>query len=94
MKIRLSNAAIRDLREAQARIAFDSPTAARQVILRIQKAVELIASRPEIGRLSVDKKTREWSVPGLPYVIPYRTVGDVLEVIRIWHTSRDRPGEW
>ena len=94
MKIRLSNAAIRDLREAQAHIALDSPTAARQVVLRIQKAVELIASRPEIGRLSADKKSREWSVPGLSYLFPYRVVGDELEVVRIWHTSRDRPEKW
>ena len=94
MKIRLSNAAIRDLRQAQAYIALDSPTAARQVVLRLQKAVELIASRPEIGRSSGDKKTREWSVPGLSYLIMYRVVGDVLEVVRIWHTSRDRPEKW
>jgi toxin ParE1/3/4 len=94
MKIRLMKAAIRDLREAQAYIAVDSPAAARQVVLRLQKAVELVASRPEIGRLSADKKMREWSVPGLPYVIPYRVVGDVLEVVRVWHTSRDRPEKW
>lgn len=94
MSIRLSNAAIKDLREAQAYIALDNPVAARQVVLRLQKAVELIALRPEIGRLSADKRTREWSVPGLSYVIPYRVVGDVLEVIRVWHTSRDRPEQW
>lgn len=94
MKIRLMKAAIRDLREAQAYIAFDDPAAARQVVFRLKKAVELIAERPDIGRPSADRRTREWSVPGLPYVIPYRQVGDVLEIIRVWHTSRDRPGEW
>lgn len=94
MKIRLMKAAIRDLREAQAYIAMDSPAAARQIVLRLQKVIELVASRPDIGRLSTDKKTREWSVPGLPYVIPYRVVGDVLEIVRIWHTSRDRPEKW
>jgi len=94
MKIRLMKAAIRDLREAQAYIAVDDPRAAKQVVLRLQKAVELIATRPEIGRPNADGATREWSVPGLPYVIPYRIAGDVLEVVRIWHNSRDRPEKW
>lgn len=87
-------AAIRDLREAQAYIAFDNPTAAKQVVLRLKKAIELVAARPDIGRPSADIRIREWSVPGLPYVIPYRVVGGTLEVIRIWPTSRDRPGKW
>jgi toxin ParE1/3/4 len=94
MKIRLMKAAIKDLRETQAYIAVDDPRAAKQVILRLQKAVELIATRPEIGRQNADGAAREWSAPGLPYVIPYRIVGDVLEVVRVWHTSRDRPEKW
>lgn len=94
MKIRLMKAAIRDLREAQAYIAFDNPTAAKQVVIRLKKAVELIATRPDIGRPSADAKIREWSVPGLPFLIPYRVAGDTLEVIRIWHTSRERPEKW
>jgi toxin ParE1/3/4 len=94
MKIRLTKAAIKDLREAQAYIALDSPTAAKQVIVRIQRAVELISTRPEIGRPSEDRMTREWSVPGLPYMIPYRIVGDVVEIVRIWHTRRERPETW
>jgi toxin ParE1/3/4 len=94
MKIRLTKAAIKDLREAQAYIALDKPAAAKQVVVRIQRAVELIATRPEIGRPSEDSTTREWSVPGLPYMIPCRLVGDVVEIIRIWHTSRERPETW
>lgn len=94
MKIRLSQAAVRDLREVRAHIALDSPEAARQVVVRLQKSVELLAARPDMGRPSANGKTREWSVPGLPYVIPYRVVDDVLEIVRIWHTRRDRPDEW
>jgi plasmid stabilization system protein ParE len=94
MKIRLMKAAITDLREAQAYIALENPAAAKQVVIRIQRAVELIATRSEIGRPSEDRMTREWSVPGLPYMIPYRIVGDVIEIVRIWHTSRERPQTW
>jgi plasmid stabilization system protein ParE len=94
MKIRLSKAAISDLRETQAYISLDSPVTARQVVVRLQKAVELIAERPEIGRLLDGGGTREWSVPRLPYVIPYRVTGSGLKVLRFWHTSRDRPAAW
>lgn len=95
MKIRLMKAAIRDLREVHAYIAADDPNAARRVILKLGKAIDLIGNRPEIGRPSSSGQVaREWSIPGLPYVIPYRISGDTIEIIRVWHTSRQRPKEW
>jgi plasmid stabilization system protein ParE len=41
------------------------------------------------GGLKRANNTREFVVPGLPYVIIYRPVGDVVDVIAIFHTSRD-----
>lgn len=94
MKIRLTKAAIADLREAQAYVALDNPNAALKLALKIEKAVALIGQRPNIGRPTPAQGVREWSVPGLPYVIPYRVLDEVIEIIRIWHTSRKRPTEW
>jgi toxin ParE1/3/4 len=94
MRIRLTKAAIRDLREVHSYIAADDPKAAPRVILKLEKAIELIGERPQIGRPIPGQPVREWSVPGLPYVIPYRASGDLVEIIRIYHTSRQRPQEW
>jgi plasmid stabilization system protein ParE len=94
MKIRLTNAAIRDLREIRACIALDSPSAAERVASRLEKAIVLIGEKPGIGKFAEDRSVREWSVPGLPFVVPYRLSGDTVEIVRIFHTSRNRPSNW
>ncbi len=91
MKIRLMKAAISDLRETRIHIAADDPKAAIQVALRLEKVIVLIAERTTIGRPVSDQNLREWSVPGLPFVIPYRIAGDTIEIVRVFHTSRRRP---
>jgi len=94
MKIRLMKAAIRDLRETRSYIPQDDPAAATRVATRLERAINLIAERPDIGRPVSDQPVREWSVPGLPFVIPYRVSGDTIEIVRIFHTSRRRPPAW
>ncbi|GAA4119565.1 type II toxin-antitoxin system RelE/ParE family toxin [Aminobacter aganoensis] len=94
MKIRLTKAAIRDLREAQTHIAADSEEAARQLVLRLDRAITLPGEKPTIGRPTSEKAIREWSVPGLPFLIPYRIADDAVEIIRLFHTSRMRPPHW
>jgi toxin ParE1/3/4 len=94
MKIRLTKAAIRDLREARAYIATDDPEAALKVISMLDKAIALIGEKPQIGRPIQSQSAREWSVPRFPYVIPYRVSDGVIEIIRIYHTSCKRPSEW
>ena len=94
MKFRLFPAAIRDLIELRNYIAADDPEAADNVAARLDKAIVLIATKPLIGRPTPQRPTREWSVPGLPYLIAYRIEGDTVEILRVWHTSRERPSEW
>ena len=94
MKLRLFPAAIRDLKELRAYIAADDPAAAISVAARLGKAIALIAEKPNIGRPAPQRPIREWAVPGLPYLIPYRIEGDTVEILRVWHTSRERPSEW
>ena len=36
--------------------------------------------------------TRELIVAGTPYVIPYRVVGDDVEVLAVFHGARRWPG--
>ena len=94
MKFKVLPRAVRDLANMHMYIAADDEMAAEAVALRLHKALELLTSRPEIGRPVPDTRIREWSVPGLPYVIPYRVRGDVVEILRFFHTSRKRPARW
>jgi plasmid stabilization system protein ParE len=94
MKFKVLPRAVRDLANIRTYIATDDERAAAAVALRLHKALEFITSRSEIGRPVPDTKIREWSVPGLPYIIPYRVRGDVVEILRFFHTSRERPARW
>ena len=94
MKLQLFPAAVRDLRELRAYVAADSPSAADAVSARIARAISLIVQKPGIGRPTPQRPTREWSVPGLPYLVVYRISDGTVEILRIWHTSRERPSEW
>ena len=86
--------AARDLAEIEKYVSEDNPEAAAAIAVRLRKSFDLITARPELGRLSDISNIREWSVPGLPYVIPYRVRGDVVEILRVFHTSRQRPSKW
>jgi toxin ParE1/3/4 len=94
MKLHLYARAKRDLDEAFAYIELDDPASAKKVAQLLVKSVRLLAENPLIGRPSLNKNVREWSVPGLPYVIPYRVKGQTVQIIRIFHTSRNRPTNW
>lgn len=94
MKLRLLPRAVNDIAGQYIFIAKDNPMAARRVIERIRKSLWLIESNPLIGHPTPGRATREWSVPGLPYVIPYRIKGETIEVLRVFHTRRKRPAMW
>jgi plasmid stabilization system protein ParE len=86
--------AARDIEEIQNYIAAENPTAARKVALQLFRAIDLIDSRPNIGRPTSNGRRREWSVPALPYIIPYRVDGKDVIILRVFHTSRLRPKDW
>jgi len=94
MKWRLVRKAGRDLIEIDAYISLESPGTALAVAEKLRKAFRLIADRPDIGRPTSISNIREWSVPRLPYLIPYRIRTTHIEILRVWHTSRQRPDTW
>jgi plasmid stabilization system protein ParE len=94
MKIILSPLANQDLDDIESYIFKDNPTAAVDVILRIlDKIQNVIVLNPSIGRKGRILGSREFVMPDLPYVIPYRVKDETLEVIRIIHTSREYPNK-
>ena len=91
MRIKWLRLALLDLDEVAAYIAQDNPTAAVGVVLRIIKAVSLLEDQPGLGRAGRVLGTRELLVPGTPFLVPYRAKDDVIQVLRVFHSSHKWP---
>jgi toxin ParE1/3/4 len=92
MQVRWLRKALRNLDEEAADIAIDDPEAARKMVERILHAVAMLAGQPGLGRPGRLPGTRELIVSRTRYVVPYRVRGDVVEVLRVFHSSRRLPG--
>ncbi len=90
----LTPAAVVDLVELRAFIARENPEAAVAVARRLVETFRRIAERPSIGHATHRTDVREWSIPGLPYIVPYRLRGGRVEILRVFHTRRKRPDRW
>jgi len=75
-------------------IAADDPKAAQLVVRRIMDAVAVLSEQPGIGRPGRVPGTRELVVTKTRYLVPYRVRGNVVEVLRVFHTSRQVPKRW
>jgi toxin ParE1/3/4 len=91
MKLRWSRRAIRRLASIHDYISNDSPDAAARVAAAIVHAALRLEQFPLSGREGRIEGTRELVVPGLPYVLPYRVVDDVIQIASVIHTSRKWP---
>ena len=91
MKLKVSDAAQRDLAEIGRHIAEDNPARA------VSFVDELTAKFRTIGERPLSFRTREAWHPDLrsalhrPYVILFRVAGDCVEVARVFHAARDIP---
>ena len=86
--------ALRNLDEEAAYIATDDPQSAQLVVERVLNAVEMLATHPALGRPGRVPGTRELVVANTRYLVPYRVRGQVVEVLRVFHTSRRPPQRW
>ncbi len=91
MKIVWTRLAIDDLRAIRTYVEFDAPRAAVKVALRILRAVTRLEKSPSIGRPGRVLSTRELVLIEVPYIVAYRVTADVVEVLRLLHTSRRWP---
>jgi addiction module RelE/StbE family toxin len=67
----------------------NTPARAYAVLRRIVQAIARLDAFPESGR-QTEFGHRELVVPRLPYVIEYEVREDVVHIVHIWHTARDR----
>lgn len=89
MKIRLTSRAHRDLADIADYLNARNPHAARRVADRISRSLQILQRSPELGRASGVADLRQYTIPRFPYLILYRLAADTIEVITIFHTSRN-----
>lgn len=94
MRVRWLRKALRNLDDEAGYIAADSLTAAQLVVQRVLDAVSILPEQPGLGRPGRVPGTRELVVLQTPYIVPYRVRGEVIEILRVFHTSRRLPQRW
>lgn len=94
MRVRWLRTALRNLDAEAEHIALDDPRAAQLVVDRVIAAVAMLADHPGLGRPGRVPGTRELVVKRTRYVVPYRVRGEIVEVLRVFHTSQRPPEHW
>jgi toxin ParE1/3/4 len=94
MRVRWLRTALRNLDDEATYIAADNPKAAQSIVERVLMAVAILQEQPGIGRPGRVPGTRELVVPDTQYLVPYRARGDVVEILRVFRTSRRQPRRW
>ena len=84
--------AIDDLVALRSYIAGDDRTAAQRVAMRIIESVErLLSEHPDLGRPGRVPGTRELVISRTPFIVPYRVLGDSIQILRVYHGARRWP---
>jgi len=84
--------AVADLVALRAYIEEANPGAAQRVALKIIHTVEtLLPANPDLGRPGRVPGTRELVIPRTPFIVPYRVVGNTIQILRIFHGARRWP---
>jgi toxin ParE1/3/4 len=84
--------AIEDLVSIKSFISEDDPAAAARLILHIIRNIEeLLSDTPQMGRTGRVPGTRELVIPKTPFIVPYRLVGETIQVLRVYHGARRWP---
>lgn len=94
MRVRWLRAARRNLDAELTYIAREDRAAAERVYAHIMERVALLAGHPQAGRPGRVFGARELVVERYPYLVPYRVRDGVIEILRVFHTSRRPPDGW
>jgi len=92
LNVNFAPEALSDLQNIYDYIAGFDATVAERVISRIRQAAQMFESFPLLGREGVVKDTREFSIPGLSYIIVYRIASETeVDVLTIIHDRQQYP---
>jgi toxin ParE1/3/4 len=92
LKIRWTRPALADLEAIGDFIARDNPAAAKRTVVGLIASVDALRDHPNLGRPGRLTGTRELIVSGTPYVVPYRVLGEDVEILAVFQGARHWPG--
>jgi len=92
MRLRWTPVAADDLEAIFEYVSKEHPTLAQSTVRLLYETVRSLRGFPQRGRRGEDG-TRELVLPRLPYIIVYRVMPEVVEVIRIFHGAQDRSSQ-
>ena len=93
MRVRWLRKALGNLDDEATYSAADDGAAAHLVVKRVIEAVWMLAEQPGLGRPGRVPGTRELIVAKTRYIVPYRVRGETVEILRVFHTSRQLPDQ-
>lgn len=87
-QIRYTRRARRDLIALWSYIADHNRAAADRVYLRLEARIKVLEEFPEIGPLRPDIAPDARVLVERPYLILYRIISDLVQIVRILHGAR------
>lgn len=91
LQVKWLDKALLDLDDVEAYISQTNSPAAEEVVLKILRTVSLLRDQPGLGRVGRVPGTKELIIPETRYIVPYRVKGGLLQILRVYHTSRMWP---
>jgi toxin ParE1/3/4 len=92
-KLRFTTAAQRDLNDIFEYLKPRNPVLANSVINAIEYSINLLTEYPMSARKTDTKDVRVKPLIKYPFLIFYHTANSDLTILRVWHSSREWPGE-
>ena len=89
MKVVYSADALGDVAHILSFVAEQSAAHAADVAARIDMAVKALGIFPRAARFDRETKTYERPIPGLPLLLIYTVSDELVELVAVFHTSRD-----
>jgi toxin ParE1/3/4 len=93
MQVRWSPAAAEDFFRIIEYIRQENPPAAQRIARTIYESAGSLKSFPYKGRTGRVDGTRELPLPPLPFVLVYRLVKDIVEIVNVIHGAQKWPPE-
>jgi len=92
MKLVWQPQALEDLKSIQHYISAGNPTAANRIVVTVVCMVhDQLTQFPDSGRVGRIDGTRELVVPKTPFIVPYRVVGETIDILAVHHASQRWP---
>lgn len=94
MRVRWLQKAIKNLDAEADYIAQENSKAAADMFVHVKNMVDSLSEFPSSGRPGRVPGTRELVVDRYPFVVPYRVVGDEIQILRVFHSRRKLSKTW